>query len=996
MHQGNPKMEERTQMPWHEAYRQLSAALYEFYKKNKDKTGVVLYEACKLESGFMAENKWLANYETVYDVRSMDPVQIFASFTASKMKPKNRQKRLNEFLVLLGQQPIKTPINYDGCPAPNPVMLLNSRREIDHHIIWQLFAAAFTRGQQDKIKLTPELFNGFPEWYGIQITSLTIFLFWVNSGSFLSLDGNTLDLLVLAEKVEGRPGNFQGYTKLLEKENTEVYRNLALLAVDQLDVVQLDDHQKHDLIEYLGKKGEDLLFPSQTEGEKANGDDKVPQSEKPPQDQRSDDPEKAKQREDLADAIRQTRFQLLAIRPLEMKDELLKTLSPGDFYHFYKQYTFSEENGRLHVAYNPEADLTIYDAKPEDEASQPKISISAIVGKNGAGKSNLVELLIMAINNIAGQYFRHKHPNGTHNVDPVPGLKMELYFKLGPTTIYQVQIDGKDVDVFLLRLSEQFEGEVNDYWGVDVPSAVLFYSTVANYSLHGLRSNDKEKPWLSKLFNKNDAYQVPIVLTPWRDNGTINISSLFGQVKSRLVVNLLEYLGLNLAGNDEEKEEMLSKSFRQLTDTQRAEQLQFQLKAKDDAIPKRYVDETAKLDFLFKKIKQSPEELFTKIQEAFIEQLPSLSRKLREMIPFYLQKKLVTMCLSYPQYESFFDSKTLQFNNLSDLFEKIKEDSSHVTYKFKRVINFLQFELYPRKDHITYGIEELSILINKVLQNNPHLSIETFIPPSFYTPVVELRTQGAPETAPLISFQRLSSGEKQRIYAVSSLIYHLRNLNSVKSSKNIHKYSNVNVIFDEVELYFHPEWQRTYIDYMLRMLHRVDLQEISSINICFVTHSPFILSDIPSSNILFLDKESITEGKTQAIPAPVPTFAANIHELLIDGFFMDHTVGEFARKRIENILKFYNEFGQTPIDAQNQRQRTSVRQGLREHKKIVRMIGEDYIRGILENHMEEVEKNWFTTSYRQSKIDRLREELEREEKLQASENTMDDHQPPLI
>jgi len=977
-------------MPWHEAYRRLALAFYEFYIKHGKDTGKALYKKCTQDKAFIADKGWLVNYDNNYNVRSMDPIQIFASFTASKMKDVNRQKRLNEFLVLMGQKPIKPLINYDGCPAPNPVQLLNSRREIDHPKIWFLFKEALLKGQDG---LTEDLFNGYQEWYGIQITSLTIFLFWVNSDSFLSLDGNTLSLLILAGKVTGRPGDLRGYNALLAAEGTEVYRNLALLAVDQLYAAHLDDQQKRDLIEYLGEKGEDLLFPSQTEGKKANEDDNAPQNEKSPQDQRSDDPEKGKQREELADALRQTRFQLLAIRPLEMKDELLKTLSPGEFYHFYKQYTFSEEKGKIHLAYHPEADLTIYDAETEDKAGQPKISISAIVGKNGAGKSNLVELLIMAINNIAGQYFRHKHPNGTHNVDPVPGLKMELYFKLGPTTIYQVRIDGEDVDVFLLRLSDQFEGEVNSYWGVDVPPAVLFYSTLANYSLHGLRSNDREKPWLSKLFHKNDAYQVPIVLTPWRDNGTINVSRLFGQVKSRLVVNLLEYLGLDLAENDESKEKKLSESFRQLTDTQRAEQLRFQLKEKEDAIPKHYVDEDQKLNFPFEEVTPDPAQVFEEFQVAFVDTLPLLNSNLGAIIPAYLQKKLVTMCLRYPQYGIFFDRKTLQFKNLPVLFEKIEKDPSHIAYKFKRVINFLHFQLYPGENELICNIEELSIRINKVRQENPNLSIETLIPPSFYTPVVELHTQGAPETAPLISFQRLSSGEKQRIYAVSSLIYHLRNLNSVNPSKNIHKYSSVNVVFDEVELYFHPEWQRTYIDYMLRMIRRVDLPEISSINICFVTHSPFILSDIPSSNVLFLKKENTAKGKTRAVRAPVPTFAANIHELLIDGFFMENSVGEFARKKIENILEFSAEFGQTPKDTQNQNLRTTVGRGLREHKKVVRTIGEDYIRGILENHLEEVEKNWFPSSFRQSKIDRLREELEREEKLQATENKQGDNQP---
>lgn len=66
-------------------------------------------------------------------------------------------------------------------------------------------------------------------------------------------------------------------------------------------------------------------------------------------------------------------------------------------------------------------DLSFFDTA---EGNVPKINISAIVGKNGEGKSALVEIIIRLINNFSKE----------HNLDPfdslllIKGVAAELYF----------------------------------------------------------------------------------------------------------------------------------------------------------------------------------------------------------------------------------------------------------------------------------------------------------------------------------------------------------------------------------------------------------------------------------------------------------------------------------------------------------------------------------------------------------------------------------------
>ena len=82
---------------------------------------------------------------------------------------------------------------------------------------------------------------------------------------------------------------------------------------------------------------------------------------------------------------------------------------------------------------------------------------------------------------------------------------------------------------------------------------------------------------------------------------------------------------------------------------------------------------------------------------------------------------------------------------------------------------------------------------------------------------------------------------------------------------------------------------------------------LKRINIMFVTHSPFILSDIPLSNVLFLK-----EGKP-CMEMKENTFGSNIHGLLRNGFFMPSLpVGEFAHEKINELFRRLNSYELDP------------------------------------------------------------------------------------
>ena len=133
-----------------------------------------------------------------------------------------------------------------------------------------------------------------------------------------------------------------------------------------------------------------------------------------------------------------------------------------------------------------------------------------------------------------------------------------------------------------------------------------------------------------------------------------------------------------------------------------------------------------------------------------------------------------------------------------------------------------------------------------------------------------------------IKFNTLSSGEKQITYILCSLFYYLHCLDSSsRFYKGWHEreehiqYEHINVIFDEIELYFHPEMQREFISRLLHGLQQLPFETVRSVHFLMVTHSPFVLSDIPIQNILFLQKN----GKKAPMNDKV-SFGANIHTML--------------------------------------------------------------------------------------------------------------------
>lgn len=309
----------------------------------------------------------------------------------------------------------------------------------------------------------------------------------------------------------------------------------------------------------------------------------------------------------------------------------------------------------------------------------------------------------------------------------------------------------------------------------------------------------------------------------------------------------------------------------------------------------------------------------------------------------YLTYKTLSIANKYPKYKERlpFDGINIFSSEIADYYQSLREvckgyitsllnDRSHITLKLFQTLNYVcnfnnieysqdYSRLYKdlKKDNLIK--ESFEIRIGKytsvvqslyesysVKNEKKAISIERFylefLPPPIFFVDLNIKTEDEKKT----TFDSLSSGERQLINVTSSIVYHLKNIDSIDNSNEhyeLFSYNYINIVLDEIELYFHPDYQRQFISRLLFLLNEVHFSNIKSLNILMITHSPFILSDIPKNNVMFLEK-----GK-QSYPMSENTFGANIHTLLQHGFFLNSVpIGEFAKNKINDLFDTLHNF----------------------------------------------------------------------------------------
>ena len=680
-------------------------------------------------------------------------------------------------------------------------------------------------------------------------------------------------------------------------------------------------------------------------------------------------------------------FKLLAIRPLKgCSARFLKNLEEDRIYKFYNDYSFFEDEDRKVT------EIKCEDSVPENlyEKSGLDIQISALVGKNGSGKSSLLELLYASCYVIASkkgilpnidsvnkeiekiEIPQYSTEERIRQLNYFERILDDSFGKNGITNIkinYTIKKDKKEIleikkkqieDIYKELYVEIFYEIEKEYYSIllSPPHSNIeiynisnnktvtdfkFYNIVINYSIYGLNENVLGD-WVSDLFHKNDGYQTPIVINPYRREGNIDINSELHLAQTRLITNILltnnkevlsgkeidsVYFELDTNKNKPEEQDIISvksnySTFNKVYNVLYDSNNYYLEEGEEKKIP--YFKEL--MNYVLCKVK--------KISEVY--------KEYRGIAPF-LEKEVSPTFL-----------------------EKLKGDKSHITLKLRQVLNIIRFNLliddndskWEKKEdgvlHFELKIDDLIKRIKKVDTSN--LKKDELIPIGCYRFIINVNND-TNNTDSVSNINVLSSGEQHLVHTMQSVLYHILNVNSVHSSEvEKIKYEYINIIFDEIELYFHPEYQRRFVFELLERLDSLkkggNIDNIKGINILFCTHSPFILSDIPKENVLFLGNEM-----------DFKTFGANITTSLASSFFMEYLIGEFAKTKITNIIEKLNKINN---DKENDDDKENI-------LKTIRLIDEP----ILRNKLIEM----FYEKFAETKDKALKKQEEKEQEVET-------------
>ncbi|MGG0282517.1 AAA family ATPase [Bacillus pacificus] len=153
------------------------------------------------------------------------------------------------------------------------------------------------------------------------------------------------------------------------------------------------------------------------------------------------------------------------------------------------------------------------------------------------------------------------------------------------------------------------------------------------------------------------------------------------------------------------------------------------------------------------------------------------------------------------------------------------------------------------------------------------------------------------------SWRNLSSGETALLNIYARFYFASKRIELTENTDH-----DLIILIDEGELYLHPHWQgkllNILIEYFPIVFRNSHKKKQRNVQLILTSNSPFVVSDLPSTNIIFLKKEMEKSVVIDSLEEYHQTFAANIHSLLAHSFFMeDGVTGTFANRKINEIIE---------------------------------------------------------------------------------------------
>lgn len=256
------------------------------------------------------------------------------------------------------------------------------------------------------------------------------------------------------------------------------------------------------------------------------------------------------------------------------------------------------------------------------------------------------------------------------------------------------------------------------------------------------------------------------------------------------------------------------------------------------------------------------------------------------------------------------DNSRKFFPSDSDVYD---ESSKHYEYHIELLrVYFLVISGEAR----IYNIRDLIEVINTYRLNfnfsdidNSHEAYEIFQISSFIQSTFKNNDEGSFDIENYESFEyvndflnrglRIFKNFELKWNGISSGQYSLLTMYS-RLFEQCQKGMDLLIFIDEGESNLHPEWQRVYIKELVNFFSRIKCRN-QYLQVIITSHSPFVLSDLPSESINILDERCIDNS----------FFGANIFEIYNKGFLLERTVGQFSYEKISDAIKQIRKYGES-------------------------------------------------------------------------------------